>query len=213
MDVTEATIRLIFLILPGVLSAVLIEQLTIHKPWTQFRFILHAFILGVLNYLVLQLVLFIPYFIGRWYCPGIQYEGIQFWNSMFDKSIALKSSEIFWACIVGVLVGLLLSKAIQDKWIFKLASRLKVSGKYGDENLFMFFLNAQEVNWVYVRDIKNKITYFGLRKSFSETDHIREIVLTDVTVYSMVDSKEMYKMPAIYLSYEVGNLIIELPEQ
>lgn len=70
------------------------------------------------------------------------------------------------------------------KWI-------KLTNKYGDENLYSYFLNAKDVDEVYVRDINN-LTYHGLIDSYSENDEIKEIVLVDVVVYDYETSKELY---------------------
>lgn len=88
---------------------------------------------------------------------------------------------------------------------------LKLTNKYGDENLYSYFLNAKEVEEVYVRDIENGLTYHGLINSFSENDDIKELVLIDVVVYEYESSKKLYELDKIYLSKSKESLIIELP--
>lgn len=206
MTISDVTIRILFLMLPGIISARIIEHLTVHKAWKQFRFVINSFLLGVINYSILSLI-------DKYWCCG--HRKVQFWAALFDKCVLINMYEIFYASLIALVVGFILSKAIQEKWIHKLARRLKVSEKYGDENLFSYFLNSQEIGWVFVRDFKNNLSYLGYRTSFSENDDIQEIVLANVTVYSFdetLESTELYQLPLIYLSYKIGEIVIELPQ-
>lgn len=62
--------------------------------------------------------------------------------------------------------------------INKIGRRLRISNKYGDENLFSHFLNDRETEIAYVRDIKNNLSYHGYVDLYSETDSVSEIVLS-----------------------------------
>jgi hypothetical protein len=70
-------------------------------------------------------------------------------------------------------------------------------------------MNSKEVNWVYVRDKENGLTYEGFVVSFSENAAAHEIVLSDVKVYRYEDSVELYSVPSIYLSGTIGKFVIE----
>jgi hypothetical protein len=98
---------------------------------------------------------------------------------------------------------------VQNPGINKIAKKLKISTKYGDENLFSFFLNSQNIDWIYVRDIQNNLTYQGRVVSFSENDGMQELVMSEVTVFKYETSEEFYSVPLIYLSKPSGNFIIE----
>jgi hypothetical protein len=64
------------------------------------------------------------------------------------------------------------------------------------------------------RDITNGFTYHGYIKYYSESEHVREIVLVDVDVYSYDDSTFLYNSPKIFISKPIGEkLLIELPNQ
>jgi hypothetical protein len=211
MEITGFTLRLIILLVPGIISAIIIEQLTVHQTWSQFRFILYAFILGVTSYFLSQLFCFIEAGICLPFAKGCNAHIMTFWTALLDNKKEIELSEVLCTCGSAVLQSLIISLIIQKKFLFKLAKKLHISDKYGDENLFSYFLNAPEISWLYVRDPKNNLSYLGLRDSFSETDRIRELVLTNVKVYRYNDSKFLYEMPALYLSYEIGDMIIEMP--
>ena len=100
-------------------------------------------------------------------------------------------------------------RVINYKVFNKLAQKINVSSKYGDENLYSYYLNAKEIDWVYVRDIENNLTYQGRIESYAENDHMQEMVLYDVTVFRYQDSVQLYSVPTIYLNKEMGKFIIE----
>ena len=87
---------------------------------------------------------------------------------------------------------------------------MNVSRKHGDENLFSYFLNAKETDWLYIQDEEAGCIYEGWVQSFSESEAIQELVLTDVKVYEYSTSKPLYEAPAIYISKPHGKFVIEL---
>lgn len=217
MDISEFTIRLIVLMLPGAIASLIIERLTVHSKWDHFQFIVYSVILGILSYCLYQggLYLIATYNYLDAVCHKVKAnfnpEFISFWSSLFNSQQPISPKEVFIGCIYSIFVGLIISKIIHYKYLNRIAKKLRITDKYGDENLFTFFLNAKEVNWVWIRDKKKGLTYEGLRESFSETDSIREILLRDVKVYTYEDSALCYEIPALYLSFPSGELHIEMP--
>ena len=207
MSITDFSIRFFILLIPGIISSILIETLTDHKEWNQFRFLVHSFVLGFTAYLFCEFIFNLAFL----FSITSSKRTLVFWKSLLDPTISLNYSEIAYTCTLSVIQSFIIAAAIQNKWLFKLSKFLHVSFKYGDENLFSFFLNSKEINWVYVRDFKNNLTYRGLRDSFSETDKKCELVLTKVKVYRYSDSEFLYEAAAVYLSFEAGSFLIEIP--
>ena len=171
MDVSELTLKLILLLIPGATSSMMFEKLTVHKKWTPFQFVTNSILFGGMSYLFAQLVF-----------------------SMFDRSNDLAK---LWANLptkdipyTVILKGVALSPVIAliftwidyNKWINKIGKKIGITNKYGDENLFTYFLNSKDVNEVYIRDIDANISYQGIVDSFSENEEIKEITLYDVKV-------------------------------
>ena len=200
MEITELTLKLILLLIPGSLACIIYERLTIHKQWTSFKFVTNAILFGAISYLLAGLIFDI--------C-GTDESFKSFWDNLPTKDIPyiviLKSS------LISIFVGLASTGIDHYKLINRFGKWIKLTNKFGDENLYSYFLNAEEIDEVYVRDIENKLTYHGFINSFSETDEIKEIVLLDVVVYEYETSKELYALDKIYLSKSKENLIIELP--
>jgi len=86
---------------------------------------------------------------------------------------------------------------------------MHVTSKYGDENLYSYFMNMKENEWIYVRDKENNLTYEGRAGWYSEREQVHELVLHDVIIYRYEDSARLYSVPTVYLSREIGKLVIE----
>jgi len=209
MEISELTLKLIILLIPGALGTMIMSKLTIRKDLTPFKFILNSILIGVFSYLLLQLTENLFALIGNIFsCTKKTNPDLQIWNTISDSKL-IPYKEVIWGSIIGIILGFIGSYIDTYKLINKLAKKLKISYKYGDENLFSYFLNADETQVVYVRDKKNNLTYRGYVKVYSETETISEIVLSDVTVYRYEDSEELYEVDQIYLSFGKADIIIE----
>jgi hypothetical protein len=200
MEISELTLKLILLLIPGSLACIIYERLTIHKQWTSFKFITNSILFGAISYLIAGVIFSI-------YKDDESFK--LFWDNLPTKDIPY--NVILKSSIISILVGFVSTGIDNYKLINKFGKYIRLTNKYGDENLFSYFLNAEDVDEVYVRDITNKLTYHGFINSFSETDEIKELVLLDVVVYDYETSKELYSLDKIYLSKSKENLIIELP--
>lgn len=200
MEISELTLKLILLLIPGSIACVIYERLTIHKQWNSFKFITNAILFGAISYLSAQ-------FIFNICRTDTSFDS--FWENLPTKEIPY--SAIIKASLVSVFIGLISTGLDQYKILNRLGKRLKLTNKYGDENLFSYFLNAKDVEEIYVRDLESGLTYHGLVNSFSENDEIKELVLIDVAVYDYETSELLYEIDKIYLSKSKDNLIIELP--
>jgi len=204
MDISDFTIRLIFLLIPGTISCLIIETIALHKKWTQFRFIINAVLLGLFSFLLLQWV----YFHGKF--SGTEQQTLKTWDSIFNKE-ELNYTELFQSVIVSVFLGYFVGAAIQYKLINRLAQKIRFSVKYGDDSLFMHYLATQ--TWIYIRDKKNGLTYCGQVDSYAEDEKSKDIVLRQATVYDYKTSAVLYSMPRIYLKFHDCDIIIETAKE
>lgn len=138
------------------------------------------------------------------------YRKLEFWAMLLNGDKKLPFTEIFFACLLAIFIGILISAAIQHKWLTKWAQHWNISSKFGDENLWSYFLNSKEIRWVCIRDKSAGFTYQGVIDSYSENEELREVALRDVSVYTYNDSELCYKLPAMYLSFPASNLNLEV---
>lgn len=200
MEISELTIKLILLLIPGAIASLIFEKLTLHRKWTAFKFIAHSVLFGGLSYLLAQWIL----------NPSNNDSSLtRFWQNLPSGEIPFQA--IKKAFIMSVLVGFVASGAEHYKIVNRVGKILRLTNKYGDENLYSYFLNAKNVSEVYVRDIKNNLTYHGMINSFAEKGELIELLLRDVGVYQYETSEFLYEIDKIYLSMSRADIVIELP--
>jgi hypothetical protein len=222
VQISEFTIRLIILLLPGGLATLLVELFTVHRKWSSFRFILYSIFLGAASYVTYQLYLYVQavtlylipslvnYFGVYSFKPAYQPKILTVWASLLDGSKGFESREIAFSCLFAILVGGAISTIIQKKVLFKLARVFSISTKFGDESLYEYLLNTTEVEWVWIRSKTRGLTYRGAVAAFTATEKVREIVLKDVTVYIYETSERCYDVSILYLNIGPTD-VIEVP--
>lgn len=206
----EAFITIFVILFPGIISALILENYLNHSPkWPAFKFLVHAFILGVTSYVILQLLVFALSLFPQKITLLPELTGtLDVWTFASERSGKIDISEVFAAMMFAPLVGALVTRLANERTWFGLRSLTKTS-KYGNENLFSYFLAAKNLGYVYVRDYENDVMYEGVVASFSENDSIQELVLNDVRVFRSHDGELLEKLPSLYISKPAGEFIIE----
>ena len=220
MNIDIFLIKLLILFFPGIISLVLIQYLSITRSISNFIFALYSFSLGLINYLLVEFFFFL--------CKSVRslYKNLDFpefntslkmWDSFTGKkdNISVVLPEIFYAALAALITGIIISYFIQHKYLlkfFKLKffNKLQITDKNGDDDIWSHFLNNKTAIYVYIRDIENKLTYYGSIESFSNMNQPREILLTDVSIYELKSGEFMYDVPLLYLPLEHKNFRIEL---
>lgn len=205
MEISPIILRLAVLLTPGLIAALLIDSLTIHKPWGQFRFLLHTFILGVVSYLFLYIV---SVALNYLCLSSAIFNGL---DAFFNEGVGIGWKDVLAGSLAAIVIGLILSTAIQKKWLFRIARLLNVSDKYGEESLFYFALGSPESSWARVRLIDEGLLYEGYAQSFSEDDGNVEILLSQVKVYTHPSAAYQFDLPTAYISMAKSKVIIEFP--
>lgn len=203
---SELTLILIIILIPGAIAAIIYNKLAIHRKWSSFDFILYASLSGVISYLLLQISITL-----KWYLfsdtTKTSFEILEVWDILNVEVIPYR--EIIYASFFAIIIGCLITYSTQNKLLYRFAQKIKISNKYGDDNLFNHFLNSPEIEEIYIRDIENKLTYHGILNFFSENDDVFELVLSDVSVYGYHESQHYYDTERIYLSLNKENTKIE----
>lgn len=206
----QLSIIIIVLLLPGILSTIIADKLTVHSKWDSFKFSLYALVFGLASYSTLQTIIWVcSVFTSVLSRSSVQWDTLKFWDIINGNQYSILPNEVILATLLSVPIALIASAIINYKILNKIGKITKISTKYGDENLFSFYLNSKEVDWVYVRNINENLTYQGKIVLYSENDYIQELVLSDVTIFRYEDSVELYSVPTVYLSKKIGEFSIE----
>lgn len=200
---------------PGVIASVICDKLIVHyQRWDAFKYGVYSFVFGLLSYAALQGVVVLLHDVDR-YMPGIatvQGPGLSAWSVVAEEKYRINLLEVLWATFLAPAVAILAALIVNFKLINRLARKVGISNKYGDENLYSYYLNAKGVEWIYVRDKEAGLSYFGRLNSFAEYSGTHELVLDQVEVFEYDTSTFLYKVGSIYLAKPVGRFVIEVPE-
>jgi hypothetical protein len=202
-EISELTLKLIIISIPGAIALLVYQKLTIStQKKNSFDFVLHTIVFGSITYLICELV----------FDYVFNYQGFRdFWLTLKSKEIPFKIVAI--ASGVSLVVGYNAAYIDNNKWLNRLAQKIGISHKYGDENLFTYFLNREDIQEVFIHDIANNLTYNGTVRHFSETADFKEVVLENVNVYAYDAPQNgiAYSLKSIYLARPKDSLTIEVP--
>lgn len=205
---SQFAVTLVVIMFPGIIAAIVADKITSHSKWDSFKFGLYSLVLGILSYSLLQAIsLTFDFFIDDGFSS--RWNWLSIWDRAAKADSKVNPYEVGCAVFLSFPVAFAASFAINHKIFNKAASFLRVSKKFGDENLFSYFMNGDAIDWVYVRDRNSNLTYEGQVMSFAENDTCHEIVLGSVKIYTYDTSEFCYGVPYIYLCKAIGEIVIE----
>jgi hypothetical protein len=194
MDVTEFGLRLVLLFIPGILCAWIVDALTTHPQRTQFRFTLRALILGVTSYGILAV-----------FAPGVS-----FFQALSDLEIAPSLVESGYASAVAVGLAIVLTYVANHKTLYKIARHLRLSKRFGDQDVWSYLFNSPDVDWITVRDHERNLVYDGRVRLFSEESLNAELYLEEVRVYDNPSGEFLYEVAGMYMALDRAKMTIEI---
>lgn len=215
MEVTELTLHLGLLFLPGIICALIVEKLSPNREWPTARFVLYSFVLGLASYLIYALLQSLSYpllhsvFCWKWPPPWKWPPSVHLFRSL-NQHEDLDPTEILLTTIVSFFVGLVVSRGLNKHWLNRLARRMRASVKFGALDVWAHILNSDDVEWVVVRDFERDLAYEGKVDSYSETYDVNELLLQDVKVYRNSTAEPLYEVKAVYLTRQKDDLTIEI---
>ncbi len=130
-------------------------------------------------------------------------------NLLEDKSYSI--TQLLILIIIAIVFGFIISKIETNKIIYKIAKKLKISNHYGDDDVWTFVCNSPDVDWIFVRDYKNNLVYYGNLEQYSDPGDKRELLLSNVSVYKNDTAKFCYDINKLYISMNEEDFTIEIP--
>lgn len=211
-DFSILTIKLLFLLLPGIIYRLLYERWQF-RPKRHFNvFIIYSFIGSVVFYGLYYLI-FVKLF--------HMYKQVFFMNNLLNvDDLSLHYIEIFWTVVIAIFSVYVVSWEKNHKYLYMLLTKWK----FIKESLEFFkptfveptigvwdcvFDNCGDNEcWIKVYNIQKDVVYAGWLDKYSESVNEHELFLTDVEVLS-AKGKLIRKVPALYLSQKTDNIVIE----
>jgi len=232
MELSVFVIRIAFIALPGLIAMSLYRKArgrVTKQPWEEFfeimffslmSYLILALIIGTHNYLVKVLYKPEAVMIEGYHVPvdnnyneklNKYWHQIDFLKIIDDEKPSLNWHEIGCACIISVFLALgcsYLHTYSIITWIFR---RLKASKKVADEDVWELFFQGNTPDWLYVRDHKLDLIYYGNISYFSDSNTERELIIENVSVYNNgSEPLLLYETPKLYLSRDKFDITIEL---
>jgi len=142
--------------------------------------------------------------------------GIEFKLFELSKDGAIISIENLYEIVVASISALILSIpytwVINRRYHYRILQAVGATKRFGDEDVWDFTLNARNTSlkYVHLRDFDKRITYAGWVQYFSETEKIRELLLSDAILYDF-DGNKILETPRIYLARSMDNIDLEFP--
>ncbi len=206
MQLSELTIRIILLFLPGVICWFFLEKLIISRKREFSYFIIYSFLLAFLSYFTYYSIVYLLKLI-----PALNTPDVKFFSLLLNLDKPLGEGilfEIFLVSLTAFLLALGLSLIINNRIFHKIFLN-KISRRFPEPDLWSFIFNRNDKYWIDLRDFKNKKIYRGQIFSYSDTiSSIVELYLTKVKVYEE-DGGEEYEVPGLYIARNSDDITIE----
>lgn len=205
MGLSSSVIRIVILVLPGIISALLYWRLrgrSGRKDWEDF-----------LEIGVFSLLIYLVYSAGTGFLAYLGFPAYppKALEALTNDSLPIPWSEIPEASLIGVALAVVAAYADKYNSINWLGRRIKASNRLNDKDIWETFFHHPKIGWVYVTDHKADRLYFGWVQHYSDTEKARELVLKDVKVYCGDDL--LYETPLLYCCRDNHDLTIEFPPE
>lgn len=204
MTLSTEIIRIAFLALPGIIGrgtyVAFIGRQT-RKDWEEFS---QVIVFALASYAIYG---FISSFLGEpvsRITPGNV-------DAFSNHDMEIDWQEILCASAIGVLLGTAAAACYTYKLVSKFGRFIRVTRRYGDEDVWAFLHNTPSIDWVFVRDHRLGLVYYGWIRAFSDSGERRELLLEDVSVYDNASGDLLYESEAIYVSRDYYDMSIEVP--
>ena len=206
MNITDFTIRLLLLFLPGLICAYLVDTFTTHKERKPFFFILQSFVYGFILYLIYWILIYFLSKVGFKSCLP----KVSFMEALLNKNSPISFLEIIIVCSFAVIFSYIFSWILNKNIHFKIAYKLSVTNKFAEADVWEFTFNSKDIDeWVTVRDHKYNLAYLGWANAFSENSNKPELLLRDVSVYDNTTGERLYQIGCMYISRNREDITLE----
>ena len=206
MDLSSFLLRLIFLALPGIIGSLLYRKLRGSKQQKNWQDVIEIILFSLLSYSLYGLVVEVQSFLRL---GTASFTSLQ---ALFDEELPIRWYEIFFSSVFGVLLAFAATYAHKYKMVNKFGRWIGATNRFGDEDVWDFFHNSTDIDaWIFLRDHKLDLVYFGWIEVFSDSEKERELLLRDVKVYSNTTGEHLYDASVIYIARDRYDLTLEVP--
>lgn len=195
MTVSALFIRILVLALPGRIGSLFYRKLRGGRKQKDWRDLAEITLFALSSYALYGVVL-------EMVIAGKSPAALE---ALFDESVPVRWGEVVVASGGSIALAIVASYLHRFKLINRFGQLIGATHRYGDEDVWEFFHNSPDIgSWVFVRDHKLDLVYYGWIESYSESEDERELLLSDVQVYRNETSEPLYFVPLMYVSREAA---------
>jgi hypothetical protein len=204
MELSLLALQIAIIFLPGLIWARLDATYGLKSRPSDTEFFMRAFMFGLVSYAVTFVAFAL---VGR---PFKVLDFAAQGNApLVTSAIAY---EIIAATGASFLLAVLWLYITNYKLLTRFLQAIGATKTYGDEDVWDFTFNSQKaaVEYVHFRDFANRLVYAGWVNTFSETERLRELVLSKARLYDF-DGNLLFETPLLYLARNPENVHVEFP--
>lgn len=217
MSVDVFLIRVVLLVIPGLAGYKSFRTIQSTgksrkkiKDWQDFLAIVF---ISVLSYGLLYLVYCLIALLAKVISHQSVALAVTSIDALTNTNASLNFFEIIYASLIAIVVGVITGVFYNKKTLFKIARWLNLSTHYGDDDVWSYLTNSDDVEWLFARDHKVGLVYYGRLSVYSDSDEKRELLLEDVDVYNNADGAHRYHTDSLYICRDDNELTLEVPKQ
>lgn len=202
MDVSELTVRLLILFIPGILATTVYRLYQNRDELNNRDYLVNvfltAFVLYTITYLIFKLF-------GN---------NTVFFEALLNSNIKINFVEILTASIISILVGYAEAKIVNSGWLYRKDN--KITTRTGHSSVWDELFDNQNKGfdgYIYISFLDRNLVYGGSVEKYSMTYSGRkELYLSNVVVYDSKTRQEFqYELDGLYIQiHENENVIIEV---
>lgn len=213
----ELSIKIIMILFPGIITTMLLDKITEHKPWDNFKYSIFIIFYGVMSYSILQFYYMADLFyeVGK---TGFDMKNVKILNVWDFNNQEIKEipyQEIIKAGFVSFLLGLFISYIDHKEYFSSLLLKLGITSKYGNYSTNYQLLKLKRNDWMDITIWDKDLFIRGVVVSINETDGFCELCISDAEIFLISDNgmESLYKVDYISLSEKVDNLFISTTQK
>jgi hypothetical protein len=202
MKISALFIRVVVLVLPGLVGSLFYRKLRGGRQQKDWRDLAEITLFALSSYALYGAALEV----------FATAEGPVALEALFDESVPVRWTEVVIASLVSVGLAVGASYVQRFKLINWIGRKIGATHRFGDEDVWEYFHNSPDTgSWLYVRDHKEELVYYGWLEAYSESGDDRELLLSDVEVYSDETDEPLDTVPLLYVSRDAYDFTIEIP--
>lgn len=206
MDIVDFIQKFFIFLLPGLLGVYVYSLLNINKQEHYYFEFLKIIVFSFVSYFLTDVL----FSIIKCVIPCFVYSPVDIICLISNINRTIPTPNVLTSIVFALALACLLTKAIYENWLFKIANRLKLTRRIDNETVWEHFFDENEI--VVLRDLITQNTYYGKVQTYSDNSQNREICLSDVYVYDRY-SEFLYHAQKLYLSRAHNEFSIEVQDE